>query len=203
VAIRVITCDACGVSFEASHGNRKRCSDECALAAKNAYMATYARDRRSEKSDYDRAHYAKTKDVRSAQKKAYYDANLPRYRAYYERHKDAQLRRNAERRKANPDEHRQRQHRRRAAMYGAAAHQFPQRSADRARNRVGGICEYCLSKPGEHWDHRVPLIRGGSHGEGNLTLACAFCNLQKHAKTVSEWRVWRRRAGLPELAFAA
>lgn len=202
MAIHVITCDACGLTFEASHGNRKRCSDKCALAAKNAYMATYARDRRSEKSDYDRAHYAKVKEVRAAQKRAHYEANLPRYRAYYERNKDAQLRRNAERRKKYPEEARVRQHQRRAIMHGSEAHEVSLRFLDRSRARVHGACAYCAERPVEHWDHRIPLARGGAHAEGNLTPSCARCNIQKQSKTVTEWRIWRRRAGLADIRVA-
>ncbi len=33
-----------------------------------------------------------------------------------------------------------------------------------------------------HWDHVVPLSRGGSHVETNLVPACALCNQSKNAK---------------------
>lgn len=48
-------------------------------------------------------------------------------------------------------------------------------------------CAYC-GKPSEHIDHIVPLSRGGQHRIGNLTGACAKCNLSKGSKFISEWK---------------
>ncbi|MGW9587482.1 HNH endonuclease [Microbacterium sp. NPDC055455] len=154
---------------------------------------------RARKAAYDREYYLKNKERRAAQKRAHYLNNLDKYREYSVRNRESQLRRNAERRKANPEEHREQQSRRRAAMYGAGSYRVSNAALERERRRSRNVCQYCHEQQGEHWDHRVPLIRGGAHGIGNLTLACGFCNHQKHAKTVMEWRLWRRRAGLPDL----
>jgi hypothetical protein len=58
----------------------------------------------------------------------------------------------------------------------------------------GGVCQYC-NQPGEnglgpdgqkwHVDRVVPGSRGGAYEPGNVTLACAFCNVSKKAKDVS------------------
>ena len=48
-------------------------------------------------------------------------------------------------------------------------------------------CLYCGAKS-EHIDHIIPLSRGGRHSIGNLTGACASCNLSKGAKFLTEWR---------------
>jgi len=66
----------------------------------------------------------------------------------------------------------------------------------RGLNRISiihrGACAHCdtpLIGRDFHWDHVVPLSRGGSHGEGNLVPACAPCNLSKGSLTVMEWRL--------------
>jgi len=48
-------------------------------------------------------------------------------------------------------------------------------------------CAYCAA-PSEHIDHIVPISRGGTHSIGNLTGACASCNLSKGAKFITEWK---------------
>jgi 5-methylcytosine-specific restriction endonuclease McrA len=49
-------------------------------------------------------------------------------------------------------------------------------------------CGYCLttqrvSGAQMHIEHLIPLASGGSSGEENLWLACAWCNSFKAAKT--------------------
>lgn len=51
---------------------------------------------------------------------------------------------------------------------------------------LGTSCSYC-GGAFEHWDHGVPLSRGGLHCIDNLVPSCAACNLTKHAKTQEEF----------------
>lgn len=51
-------------------------------------------------------------------------------------------------------------------------------------------CSYC-GEPSKHIDHIIPISRGGSHSIGNLTGACAACNLSKGAKFITEWKKGR------------
>jgi 5-methylcytosine-specific restriction endonuclease McrA len=51
----------------------------------------------------------------------------------------------------------------------------------------GRTCAYC-PRPATTVDHLIPLVRGGTNHEGNLTPACRSCNASKGAKTVAEWR---------------
>lgn len=51
----------------------------------------------------------------------------------------------------------------------------------------GRPCTYC-GAPMELIDHVVPLSRGGTNYEGNLTPCCAACNMSKHDSFVSYWR---------------
>lgn len=55
-------------------------------------------------------------------------------------------------------------------------------------NRFQGRCAYCEKKSRKwHYDHIVPLSRGGSHALDNLALACPQCNLSKNDRTPDEW----------------
>ncbi len=52
------------------------------------------------------------------------------------------------------------------------------------------ICQYCkLEFPTAklHFDHVVPLSRGGAHSKENLCASCSGCNHSKGAKLISEW----------------
>lgn len=71
-------------------------------------------------------------------------------------------------------------------------------AAQRARlgKESGWKCHYCHSKGCEQFgpdqriwrvDHSYPVIRGGDNQKDNLVLACATCNLQKHAATALEY----------------
>lgn len=74
-----------------------------------------------------------------------------------------------------------------------------QRDLNRAKSRYGG-CAYCGdSKADCHWDHVLPLARGGTTSKGNLLPACPRCNMSKGAKTVMEWRVRMLRSSQLDL----
>jgi len=63
---------------------------------------------------------------------------------------------------------------------------------DNATNGQHVRCYLCgkpIAKGKRHVDHIVPLSRGGKHTPGNLAIACASCNLSKHAKMPEEMGV--------------
>jgi 5-methylcytosine-specific restriction endonuclease McrA len=49
-------------------------------------------------------------------------------------------------------------------------------------------CSYCLNVA-DTIDHIIPLIKGGTHLEENLTPACRSCNGSKAGHLISEWKV--------------
>jgi 5-methylcytosine-specific restriction endonuclease McrA len=65
-------------------------------------------------------------------------------------------------------------------------------SVKEAKRIYSSQCFYCGNSGGE-MDHVLPLSRGGLHSVGNLVPACRSCNASKGAKTIMEWRLWRRR----------
>lgn len=70
------------------------------------------------------------------------------------------------------------------------------------RKAQNDACYYCGASiaRGAHVDHLDPLARGGSNGFANIMLACASCNISKHATT--EQQFWRKlRKQLPADEF--
>lgn len=48
-------------------------------------------------------------------------------------------------------------------------------------------CQYCGGTDDLTCDHIMPLARGGSNHDDNLTAACRSCNSSKSDKTLEEW----------------
>ena len=57
--------------------------------------------------------------------------------------------------------------------------------------KQGRTCTYCTG-PADTVDHLIPLVRGGTNHEGNLTPACRSCNSRKQDRLVIEFRLGLR-----------
>ena len=61
-------------------------------------------------------------------------------------------------------------------------------------NLYKSLCVYCGSSDSIQADHVIPVSRGGSQSIGNLVPACKPCNTSKGAKTITEWKMAKRKA---------
>jgi 5-methylcytosine-specific restriction endonuclease McrA len=85
----------------------------------------------------------------------------------------------------NIEKHRSRRALRRARQRNATVERV---NYELIWKRDKGMCQICLKKVRRkadvHYDHVVPLSKGGEHSYRNVVVAHARCNLQKHNKAV-------------------
>lgn len=142
------------------------------------------------KAKYDRWK-KKNPEVVAAKKRRHYKRNADKIKArsrrnYYANPEKAKINRQAWF-DANPDKRMEMRIKRRKYMAGNW------RVTAKEINRLyAAPCFYC-GQPSQHLDHVVPLSRGGEHRIGNLVGACAKCNLSKHDKFITEWKLWKQR----------
>lgn len=117
---------------------------------------------------------------------------LSRAKAYRDLNREAMYERSKQWQAANPDAVRatKKRYKLRRRGWEDSGFVITQRSLDKILRRANHRCVYCSAdlSSGYHWDHVVPLSRGGAHGEGNLVPSCPSCNLSKASSTVMEWR---------------
>lgn len=87
-------------------------------------------------------------------------------------------------RDANPDIRRMATQRRKARKRSATTFSIASKDLRRLRD---ARCIACGESAGTI-DHLIPLVRGGTHGVGNLAAMCRSCNSRKNARTLTEWR---------------
>lgn len=63
----------------------------------------------------------------------------------------------------------------------------------RVQRRFGFRCAYCSKRGPLTMDHVVPIVRGGTHSEGNIVPACVSCNCHKQGRFVMEWKLGKSR----------
>jgi 5-methylcytosine-specific restriction endonuclease McrA len=74
--------------------------------------------------------------------------------------------------------------------YHKAHPEIGRKSGKKFRSKPDFICHHCrfeFSTDRVHFDHIVPLARGGPHSIDNLCASCSACNLSKGKKLVTEW----------------
>lgn len=150
------------------------------------YYREYMRRRRSENPNLNREAHAKML------------ANDPDY--YKRWHADHRVERNAasKRWKAeNPgykrrDPEKYREQNRRDAQNRAGRRRGFRPISKKEFTELGesylGLCAYCLD-PAKHFDHVVPLSRGGPHTIENLVPSCVRCNTTKNNIPLLVWMV--------------
>lgn len=90
-------------------------------------------------------------------------------------------------RRTHKEYHRNNQSERRARQKGAKTTKV---NFNEILMRDGSVCYLCnCSVPlyEIHYDHVLPLSRGGSHSVDNIKVTHAVCNLRKGTKTVEEY----------------
>jgi 5-methylcytosine-specific restriction endonuclease McrA len=112
-------------------------------------------------------------------------------RAYYQKHKERLKKRCIERYQENkPRAYEYAQKRRALKMKATVNLKSISEFRSRVKSKPFIACYYCekiVSTKAIHFDHIVPLIKGGSHSVENLCVSCPTCNLTKNASTIKTW----------------
>jgi 5-methylcytosine-specific restriction endonuclease McrA len=165
-------------------------ANKAEIAAKKK---VYHETNKDEISAYHKARYAADPDAVKARTKAYRQANPEKVKAAIAAWCDANREhyRSIKRAyaKRRPDVGRKKQAERRARLASAFVEVVDYKDVLRAANGRCGICSGPLGDS-VHFDHIVPLARGGKHQRSNIQAAHPRCNLRKGAKSLSEVQAW-------------
>ena len=200
------TCSKCGLSKTLNLFSKDKSKKSGYTASCLECRASYAKTRRINNLDFA--------EKANASSRAYYHANKERLKRNYkkwvkgnpnlrreidkrfrEKNRESQRERAVDYRSRNPEKRKewaQKNPEKQTAIY--ARRSFQVRGGERfavslkeLAKMYAGKCSYCGS-PAAHIDHIIPLSRGGQHRIGNLTPACASCNLSKGSKFLMEWK---------------
>ncbi|MFA5054174.1 MAG: HNH endonuclease [Parcubacteria group bacterium] len=180
---------ASAAKWRAENPERVRAS-QVAWQAENPEKARASATKwREENREKSRASAAKWRAKNREKMRAWREENPERVRAYCAKWRAENPERvrasTAKRRRKNPDMHRAAQARRRAKQKAATVDPVTAQELGAIRAEYGGICPYCGKRIDEgHFDHVMPLSKGGTHTVDNLAWVCATCNLRKQDKSL-------------------
>ncbi len=88
---------------------------------------------------------------------------------------------------ANPDKYRAHKNKRRLREMGSLVEIVEYDKVWKAHSGTCYLCKTVIEKGTEHYDHVIPLSRGGTHSYKNIKPTHALCNLRKNNKTPEEY----------------
>lgn len=164
-------------------GRRNTCKN-CRKIESASYRARYP----EKKKAADKRNYEINGDKIRQRVKKYRLENVEYLKEFHKNYRQSNRNNIAEYkviwRKRNPEKFKAGLDRRRARKNNAITYLVTDKDL---RQIMKKPCIYCGAKS-EHLEHIIPLVRGGTHGIGNLAGACAWCNLSKGSKFITEWR---------------
>jgi 5-methylcytosine-specific restriction endonuclease McrA len=141
-----------------------------------------------------RAWREKNQDHVREMKRAWARARVEEKRVYdrarYEENNEAIRKRASEWAASHPEKMRQYKQRYRTRKQENGIYVVRQSFISRLYNSP---CAYCGSRENISADHIIPIVRGGTHSEGNLQPLCRSCNSSKHDKLWIEWMFEKKR----------
>ena len=184
--------------YRESHREEIRAKGRNYYASNKDKFAAYREVHRDALLAYDRRRYTENRDEILAQMKVYREENADQIRrrkkAEYDRDKDHVLEKARLYRQANLDavraknreylathaeQHRLSAKKRAAIIRGARVEPITLGDLNAKLHEYGGLCAYCHERPHRHWDHFIPVSRGGVHSVANLFPSCPPCNHRK------------------------
>lgn len=162
------------------------------LRAKWKRMAIKHRDRkRSQKAAIRKANPERARAWNRNSQKRCWPKRQAYARAYYQKHKEDLKSAALKTYRTNKERYFEYGRKRRALKMKATVNlKAIKEFIRRVKSKPTVICYYCdLPVPTNamHFDHIIPLIKGGSHSVENLCASCPTCNLTKNASTIKAW----------------
>ena len=178
----VSPCVMCGKPGRSARQNTT-CGDSCW----KAYKREYDQKHRTESPRVDRsAYFNARKDKKREYDRLYRERNAEKVlesRRLWTRNRTA----------TRPEYARMASAKRRARMMGNGYFQVTEKELAHVAHLYRNLCAYCQSNSIEHWDHVLPIARGGCHSIGNLLPSCQSCNQSKGSRTIMEWKLSKQR----------
>lgn len=177
------------------HKQRYLANREAILAYGKAYHAARPEARRKSSAKYRANHREQCRQ----KCREWYQRNIDgeRQRArfknpiFYAANRERVLEQNRQWRQRNQDKVRSRDLKRKALLKGATINLSGMKewmaSVKSKRTVRCYWCDTLTSTKHIHFDHIVPLSKGGPHSVENLCVSCQKCNCSKKAKPVSAW----------------
>lgn len=173
-------CRQCRAASRRGWGERNK---ERLSASSAAYRAADIESARARSREWNRQNRGRVRETMQTWRAGNHDRLSEYRRAYRAGHADQTKSAMQEWHARNPTKRREYEARRRAIMRSAA---IGPADYSAVIERSGGVCGICSTPVGDwsaiHFDHIVPLSRGGAHSADNLQVAHAACNMRKHNK---------------------
>jgi hypothetical protein len=66
---------------------------------------------------------------------------------------------------------------------------------------LGDVCAYCGAHGKLHWEHIIPVSRGGPDSIDNMVRACARCNSSKGTRDPYQWYIEENKGEIPRIVM--
>lgn len=193
------TCGGCGIEQLAENFWRQRQSADGLNPWCKDCHRKWRQENREQVRKNDRRRYAENPERERERAQRWREANREtvneRAKTYYQENNG--LERARERRRKDPERFRaavRRSYQKNRAKRLDWAHRR-RLIVDSGEVSLGALdallaspCSYCGATERIEIDHVIPLSRGGTHAEENLTSACRSCNASKGNRLLAEWR---------------
>ena len=150
-----------------------------------AYQKLYYSDpvNKERKRQWSKAYRERRREADKAYRKTRYAEKFASNQAYHQRNAERNKERVRQWRLANPEKHREQGMRRNARKRNVTVEPVDYQDIWRKSGGKCGICgDLIMVYDQVHFDHIVPLAKGGAHAMANIQVAHAMCNIKKGAR---------------------
>lgn len=146
---------------------------------------------------FSKKRYLRKREEYLAKHKEYYKENrdriLGRVKEYYANNRETRLTYLKKWQREHPEKNVEQNAKRRALELAAMGNLVSLKEFVRStKSKRTVVCYYCqkrFSSKKLHFDHIIPLSKGGAHSVDNLCVSCPKCNRSKHARFIASFKI--------------